>query len=86
MIGGLQYKGVAIQRSIRLRTLSGPLKVAVQGVELRMDDFVSLQYPPREIDQNQNNPSRDFSIPTFNPRLLHNGEHSTHARKGEAPL
>ena len=45
-----------------------------------------LQYPRRETDQNQNNPTRDFGIPTFNPRLLHDGEHSTHARTREAPL
>jgi len=45
-----------------------------------------LQSPPRETDQNQNNPARNFGMPTFNPRLLHDGEHSTHARKREALL
>ena len=45
-----------------------------------------LQYPLCETDQNQNNPLCDFGIPTFNPRLLHDGEHSTHTRKREVPL
>ena len=45
-----------------------------------------VQYPPREIDQNQNTSSRDFRVAHFNPPLLHDGEHSTHPRKKEAPL
>jgi len=67
-VTNLSHSG--LQRNERLS--EGPRwnSVAVSLLsQLAQVYILQIQYASREIDQNQNNPLRNFGPPTFNPRL-----------------